>query len=114
MLWVKIHNIFYSSEVLFMSLKLLKDEALAEVSGGDAVGNKSYARAVANGICSPITGIGDAIGDFCGSETSGTKRAEIISSGVSKITASALIGAGITIGAKKLISFVKSKNLFKK
>ena len=91
-----------------MSLKLLKDEALAEVSGG------GYAKAVADGICSPITGFSNAVDKFCKSETPGTERAEIVSSGVSKIAASALIGAGITIGAKKLICFVKSKNLFKK
>lgn len=91
-----------------MSLKLLKDEALAEVSGG------GYAGALTNGVCKPITGFGKAVDEFCSSETSGTKRVEIVSGGVSKIVASSLIGVGITIGAKKLITYVKSKNLFKK
>lgn len=91
-----------------MSLKLLKDEALAEVSGG------GYAGAVTQGVCSPITGFGKSIDDFCSSETSGTKRTEIVSGGVSKIAASSLIGVGIFMGAKKLISYAKSKNLFKR
>lgn len=91
-----------------MSLKLLKDEALAEVSGG------GYASAISKGVCSPITEFGQMADDFCSSRVNGPERAEIISSGASKIVTSALIGVGITIGAKKLISYVKSKNLFQK
>ena len=91
-----------------MSLELLKDEALAEVSGGGYVG------AVTKGVCSPITEFGESADDFCSSRVHGPQRVEMISSGVSRVVASALIGVGVTVGAKKLISFVKSKNLFKK
>ncbi len=90
-----------------MSLKLLKDEALAEVSGG------GYASSVTKGVCSPITEFGESVDDFCSSRVNGPERVEIISSGASKIAISALIAVGVTAGAKKLISYAKSKNLLK-
>ncbi len=91
-----------------MSLKLLKDEALAEVSGG------GYASSFTKGMCSPITGFGKSVDNFCSSNVNGPERVEIVSGGVSKIAVSALIAVGVTAGAKKLISYAKSKNLLKK
>lgn len=91
-----------------MNLELLKDEALAEVSGG------GYAGSITKGACSPITSFGEAADRFCSSEVNGQQRAEMISNGISRVAASTLIGVGITLGAKKIVSFVKSRKFLKK